>query len=1096
MAQFKLFLFGPPRIEQGERAGDITLRKALALLAYLAVTKQPHSRDSLATLFWPETGQREARAGLRRTLYRLHEFVPQELVVATSETVTLHPQLALWSDVAHFRQLMADALPANHPTADLPLAPLTRLIEAANLYRADFMAGFTLPDSPAFDEWQFFQREALRRLLAQVLAQVVCTYQAQEKFEQAIPYARRWLALDPLHEPVQRQLMHLYVLSGQPAAALRQYQECVRILNEELGVPPEEATTALFEAIKTKRLPRADKVREWQGEGETRRPEDKQLDVQDDKTIQPTLPIFLAPHLPVFSALRHNLPAQPTPFVGRASELAAILDSLQDPACRLLTLVGPGGMGKTRLALAVAQQILDFGFGILDLDTTDNPKSKIPNLKFPDGLFFIALATVNAPDGLAAAIAAAVNFSFYSDAPPEQQLLAYLGEKQMLLILDNFEHLLAGANFVSTLLTTAPALKIIVTSREALPLQEAWFRPLVGLACPTPGATLQPSGAEWDAVQLFVQCARRACLDFDLAMVQDQVVQICQLVGGMPLAIELAAAWLKVLTPETILHELQRGLDLLTITYRNVPDRHRSMRLVLEQSWQMLNAVEQGVLRRLAVFRGGFSQAAAAAVAGATLFDLARLVEKALLQVTPTGAGAGRYQLHELLRQYSAEQLAQTPAELSQTQAAHSRYFIDFLHARQAAMMGGGQVAALAEIASEYDNVKVAWQWAVDQAQIVDIQKAAYALYMFYECQSKYLEGTTSLAAALRCLATVEPTEPITLLRADLLTTLGWLLNRLGRLTNAKAVLQEAQTLYEQQNHWPSIGMIPDPRAALGINASVQGDYATAIAYAEQVRQTAEAHNHPGNRRLAYYVLAGATLAQGDYRTAQRYAEIAYATAQTIGDRWFMAYCLNELGHIARALGDVEQAHQHYETSYELRKEFADPEGMAVALSHLGGLALQRQAYAQAQHYYQESMLLYRDINDKGGLARVLHGLGSVACAQQQLSVAQPYLWQALHLAAEVHFSWLLFMILVTIGDYLIKNGQTDRGLPLLLFTQHHPTSPRLARDQAQQLLEQYQRQSVAPAQSVTSSTWASDDLETVVASLLHTHRREDSPIS
>jgi len=462
------------------------------------------------------------------------------------------------------------------------------------------------------------------------------------------------------------------------------------------------------------------------------------------------------------------------------------------------------------------------------------------------------------------------------------------------------------------------------------------------------------------------------------------------------------------------------------------------------------------------------------------------LVEKAFLQVTHATTGEGRYQLHELLRQYAEEQLADSPTELQQTQAAHSHYFINFLSARWAAVLGGRQVAATKENAAEADNIKVAWQWAIDHAQITELHMAVNVLYALYEFQSRYLEGVTVFEAALRQLAELAPTETLTLLRAEMLTALGWLSNRLGWLAKAKAALQEARTLYEQLECPPAIGSAPDPRAALGVIALVEGDYAAALAYAEQVRQSSETHEHPWNRRLAYYVLAGAAMAQGDYSAAQRYADTTYAIVQSIDDRWFMAYCLNELGHIARALGDDQRAQQHYETSYELRKEFADAEGMAVALSHLGGLALQRQAYEQAQRYYAESLALYRDINDKGGLARVLHGLGSVAFTQQQLAVAQPYLWQALRLAAEINFSWLLFMILVTIGDYLIQDGQAARGLALLTFTQHHPASPQSARDQAQQLLDQYQGEECLSSAFAPFHNVPFLEMKSVVASLLN----------
>lgn len=253
MSQFRLFLFGLPRLEQDGQAIDITLRKALALLAYLAVTRQPHSRDALATLLWPDKDQRSSRGSLRRTLYQLNRFLRDELAV-TAETIRLDPQARWWLDIEAFQANVAAWLPRPTPSGRFSAEALAGLTRAANLYTADFLAGFTLPDCPEFDEWQFFQAESLRRSLAHVLAKLVSVYRAGGEFEPAITYARRWLMLNPLHEPAQRQLMQLYDESGQPAAALRQYQECARLLEEELGLPPSEETITLYEAIKARHL--------------------------------------------------------------------------------------------------------------------------------------------------------------------------------------------------------------------------------------------------------------------------------------------------------------------------------------------------------------------------------------------------------------------------------------------------------------------------------------------------------------------------------------------------------------------------------------------------------------------------------------------------------------------------------------------------------------------------------------------------------------------------------------------------------------------------------------------------------------------------
>src|SRR6266508_342844 len=256
MAHLKLFVLGSLRLERDGQPVELNLRKALALLVYLAVGGQPHSRDALATLLWPESDQREGRARLRRTLHRLTQAIGDDILDSGPEAIRLYSHVDLWLDSAAFRQ---------HITAGLAAAPqdvfaperLAHLNAAVELYADDFLAGFTLPDSPTFDEWQFFQRESLRQLYGQVLEQLVQAYRSQQAWDQAIAYARRWLALDGLHEPAHRMLMRLYTWAGQQAAALRQYQECIRILGAELGAVPEDETTALYEAIRTRQLGRA-----------------------------------------------------------------------------------------------------------------------------------------------------------------------------------------------------------------------------------------------------------------------------------------------------------------------------------------------------------------------------------------------------------------------------------------------------------------------------------------------------------------------------------------------------------------------------------------------------------------------------------------------------------------------------------------------------------------------------------------------------------------------------------------------------------------------------------------------------------------------
>ncbi len=353
-----------------------------------------------------------------------------------------------------------------------------------------------------------------------------------------------------------------------------------------------------------------------------------------------------------------NLPLQTMPFVGRADEIVAIVRQLADPACCLLTLVGPGGMGKTRLAIEVAHHIAQ----------THPPR---------DGIYFVDLQPVQSGDLLVTAIANTLGILLSGGTDPRTQLTLYLKERDSLLLLDNFEQLLDSVDFLADILKAAPDIKLVVTSREALNIQEEWVWQVGGLQVPLQ----QPeSGIEsYSAVQLFVERARRSRQNFSLVGQEAFVTRTCQLVEGMPLALELAASWTKALSCAEIANEIQRGLDFLTTNKRNVLERHQSMQAVFDHSWHLLTDAERQAFPKLSVFRGGFRREAAAQVAGASLSVLAGLVDKSFLRISDSG----RYDIHELIRQYSNELLEAVPDAKESAQHRHSAYYADFLYQRQ-----------------------------------------------------------------------------------------------------------------------------------------------------------------------------------------------------------------------------------------------------------------------------------------------------------------------------------------------------------------------------------------------------------------------------
>jgi predicted ATPase/DNA-binding SARP family transcriptional activator len=720
MAYLKLFVLGQPRLERDEAPIELNLRKALALLVYLAVTGQAHSRDALATLLWPESDGREGRTRLRRTLHRLAQALGEDLLVADSDTIRLRTA-ELWLDSTTFRQHVAAGLPA--APADV-LAPerLAHLTAAIELYAEDFLAGFTLPDSPVFDEWQFFQRESLHQLYGQALEQLVQAHQSIGAYGNAIGYARRWVALDVLHEPAHRTLMRLYALAGQYAAAARQYQECVRVLGAELGAEPEEQTTALYKAIRTRQVTPP---------GVEGRPPPVRLAVPQPRPEASLLHEVTPPS--------HNVPLQLTSFVGRDAELDAITRLLLgDPPQRLLTLVGPGGVGKTRLALTAAERQV----------RRDSP--------FPDGVFFVALAPIDTAAGIVPEVATAVRFSFSTEQPPHRQLLEHLRPKRLLLVLDNLEHLLSqeALDLIGSMLTTAPGVTLLITSRARLNVQGEAIFPVGGLPIvPTArlevSATLESStDGRSSAVDLFAQRARRVQPDFILTPeLLPAVTRICELVQGLPLGIELAAAWADVLAPVEIAAEIERSLDFLAADWRDVPERQQSLRAVFDASWMRLDAAARDTLQALTVFHAPFERQVAQAVAGATIQTIRVLVNESWLQRDT----ADRFHMQELMRQYVAEILAREPAAWRRCRDRHAAYFAELLHQLDEQMRGSQPQAAFSTMRTVFEDARAAWLWLMEQGDVETLTRQMLpALFRYGELDVKEFAVLPLLEAAQR----------------------------------------------------------------------------------------------------------------------------------------------------------------------------------------------------------------------------------------------------------------------------------------------------------------------------------------------------------
>jgi predicted ATPase/DNA-binding SARP family transcriptional activator len=910
-ANIELRLLGPPELLVGGRAVTVERRKALALLAYLAVEGGEHPRDSLAALLAPDDPQASARAGLRRALVALGPA--RHLVRAAGDRLALRSDQPFALDVDAFREGLA--------AGDAPDA-LARLRAAVALWRGEFMAGFSLPGSAAFEEWQFFQAERLRWDLARALERLSGPEAARRDLDAAVDAARRRVALDPLDEPAHRRLIELYAEAGQSAAALRQYRLLAETLERELGAAPDAESAALYEQLR-------------QGDRAA----------QGGSRWSSAPPRLSAVPAPESAAI--ETPA--LPFLGREEELARIAAALADPACRILTLVGPGGMGKTRLAVQAARANQE---------------------RFPDGVHQVSLVGVGSVERLLTTVGVALGLGGQGD--PLERIAAALRDRRALLLLDNADQILESALTLHALVQRTRHLKLLVTSRERLRLQEEWVVDLAGLEVPADIAA--PGAAEYSAVQLFVQRARQVRADFVLADEDlPDVVEICRLVEGMPLAIELAAAWARVLSPGEIARELEQSMALLTTNLQDVPERHRSVEGVFVQAWERLSPAEREALARLSVFEDGFTRVAAAEVAGATTLTLAGLADKALVRRDRSG----RYAIHELLRQFAARRLAADSDAEGAAMLRFGQHYIRLLESRNADLQGARQRQALAELDVEYDNLWKAWVWSVESGRLDDLARALDGMYRLHELRGWYTEGIQALELlAARLAGHGAPgadDEARGLLVARARARLGALFCWVGQFAAAEGLLAEALPVLQAR------GAALDAAFALvgmGIVAAERDDDVRARRRLDEGLAAYKALGHSAGVAWALDSLGDLEGATGDYRRAKELLNESSTIFSALGDQVSAAWSISSLGRVLGLVGERAAARQLLAESLAIFEQLGDLHGAATASADLAEIAFLDRDLAGARVHWSVALRQAREV---GAVPLVLDALVGIA---------------------------------------------------------------------------------------------------------------------
>ena len=890
---------------------DLPLRQSLLLGAYLAHRDDWVGRDELLALFWPDEVESTARHNLSQLVYHCRRqpwFDGLE-----SERTRLRWRVA--SDLQLFRAAIGAG--AWH--------------DALELYRGTLLEGLPAGVAPGFETWLESERESLQVAWREAVLQVAGALEREGRWAEASAHLAAVLERDPLAEDALQAYLRCAREAGQRAAALRAYEAFEATLRDELDLAPLEATVAQAQALRDTPVD-ADPPTAVDAVDAAKPPA---------PTVYDTVPVVL-----------RGFPAPVTPFVGRDAELDALHDLLTTHGERLVTLIGPGGVGKTRLAIEVGRRAAG---------------------TFTDGAVFVALADLDDPAYLADAIAAALGIEGGAGIG-EAELLAAVAQRSMLFVFDNLEHLLAGAGLVSEVLAASPGSSGLVTSQAPLDFQGEVRFEVGGLRYPTgPDASLE----RFDAVTLFLKSARRAHPQFVATDVDRAgVVRLCRLLEGLPLGLELAAAWMRLLRPDEVADALEVNLDTLDTGHHDVAPRHRSLRAMLDHAWSLLTDDERDALAGVSVFRGGFLREAAEAVTGTSLRTLLALVNKSLLRRT----AGGRFEALEVVRRFALERLGEDHARRDAMLRAHAQHFVAF-GLRAGSELTGPELATwLERVAAEHDNLRSAFGTSIATGDAEPGLRLACALYQYWHVRGHYREARATLDALL---GTDQPLPDA--LRATALSHAGAFARYCEDFEAARTLLHESLALHraldEPTSLAQTLGSLAKLQRVLGDLDGAERHFEEALAIDREVGNDVRVANTLND-------LGAVAQVRGDRATAEVRYRACLDAARAAGEVLLTAMVLGNLGGCALDRGDAEEARALHLEAEEVFERHGFRVGLAITAQQLGEVAAFAGEVAAARAHFATAMQRFVDIGDARGVAETAASVADAAVEAQEWAAA------------------------------------------------------------------------------------------------------------
>jgi predicted ATPase/DNA-binding SARP family transcriptional activator len=1214
MTQLNITLLGSPLIYIDGKPLNSRAEKSAAMVALLALRGPTLYRQDLIANLWSRSETSKAQAALRTALWRIKEAGLSPWLEIERESITLKTDGQLWVDIKEFQKNLEESRshPHSHDIACPSCFPL--LSRAVELYRGDFMSGYSPHHAAGFEEWRSEYSNILRSEYLNTLERLAKGYYQHGQLGQALQITRRWLAVDSLNEYAHALAIRLFASNGQRANAIAQYRAYKQLVEQELKIDPSSELTALYNQILAGKIhPIAttsglktpilllldiahgtelwisypDLMKEVQARfiqlvkdllrqcgARILHQSGHQLSILIERghplqcviAIQEMvarsqwgLPVPLSvrmalttlprspaqsplhstqytickqllyaasgnqvlltsqavlelefpvssrthdlgsyfftgvdnpvqvlelvhPHFPSsgYQSLPHltrppdNLPLQLTCFVGHKDALNHITTLLDQPDIRLLTLVGPGGVGKTRLGIQVLRQI--------------------PGNQY-DGIYYVPLVNKTNPLTLHEPIADVLHLAFNNPGDQVLQLKQHLQGKRILLMLDNFEHLLEGTPLLIDLLESTPGLRILLTSRERLNLQMETIFEVHGLSIPQDPN--DPGFKQSDAVNLFTQNAQRVFPRFTIRPEdREHIIQICSLVDGLPIGIELASSWVRSISCQEISRSIKKNLDFLQTNSQDVPPRHRSLRAAFDHTWKLLSEEDRRTIGKLSIFRAGFSSEAGDKLCNATPTMLASYVDKSIL-ISQT---VGRHLMPETLRTYVIQILETDPREYDLLSQAHCEYYLNYLISSLPKFASPNGAAAIKGLWPDAANIRLALNWAIDQHQWTLFYHSIDPLMTFFELQGRFREGLENAQKLQeRFVNLIGKQQPD--IYYSLLGWEGWFAFRSGFYQQGLDKLNSSLEYARRQDDFAHVAysllLLSEAHVRRGNPELALQEIEQSLAIMEQYfdfdNSLMLAIHGSGlslyglilfiNNRMEDARLATDKAADALRRSGSRYGLIRLldvqarlvnrekkfkegynlrleelAIAEEFNDRRCIASALNNLGSTSTELGDLQAAFNYTLKSAQVSDEIGDRQAKAISNNNLGYYMLQLNHPPQnAIPYYEKSLAMFRDLDDTYGVFYTLRDLSRACVLAHRPALAQKHLCEAIQLGSALNNPLLVLHLLPVIARLLAQTDHVDHAYQLCTIVLHHPQAEPDLQHEAQSLLAEFE---------------------------------------